>query len=148
MCSGDNFCHCFDCDCDDCFIGVENQSNREYDFYYGKNKKGEQVVVCKISNCAEELIDELEKKINADRTFLYANRLRINDEYIGKAVCLKEDEFNASIGENIAKQKAHNKINKAKSKALERFKNTYTDNFKRKIEGIVNLEMKYNNKIK
>lgn len=97
--------------------------------YYDVNRS-ERTVTAKIENCSCELYDWLVKQFAqiglCSEEFLCSlselvnEKMLISNTYVGKAVCVKEDDFNVETGKILAARRAQEKYEKARTKVLER----------------------------
>lgn len=85
----------------------------EETYFVDETKK---VVVCKISCCCYDLMEDLGRK-----NWPGDSKLLLNHSYTGKARCSAEDTFDVELGKKIAFKRAVAKLNEAKRKTLTRF---------------------------
>lgn len=85
-----------------------------YERYFVNEEK--KVVVCKLENCAGNLICDM-----CEKDYPYHPDLVISDTFVGMAKCSDEDTFDVELGKKIAYKRAVAKLFNTKKKTLERF---------------------------
>jgi hypothetical protein len=109
-----------------------------YERYFVNEEK--KVVVCKLENCAGNLMCDM-----CEKGYPHHPDLFISDTFVGIAKCSDEDTFDVELGKKIAYKRAVAKLFSAKERAINRFMKEQTKYFMQLTDTASKMANKYAN---